>query len=184
MPDRGNVPLRAGAPVSYGRSAFGLALPQHVAFGTFSPVMRRRDTLPWEAMEISRTGNGPLADTGLAPGEVGNGGELPEQPPREYVDHRDYDGAVGESPEELPKGIVQRLEDLQRRLGRYEGRLELIRISETILRKHLDRERERTDRLEAELREAEAELRVAEVALFRSQRGWFSRFFGIGAAQQ
>lgn len=138
---------------------------------------------PGKAMGISHTGNGPLADTGLAHGEVENGDELPKQPTREYVEHRGYDGAAGEPPEELPKGIVQRLEDLQRRLGRCAGRLELTRVSETILRKHLDRERGRPDRLEAKLRETEAELRVAELALFRSQRGWFSRFFGIGAAQ-
>ena len=135
-----------------------------------------------EAMRELHTGNGPLADTDLANGEV-VGEELPEQPPREYIEHRGYDEAAGELPEELPKGIVQRLEDLQRRLGRCEGRLELSQVSETVLREQLKRERERADRLEAELREAEAELRVAEVALYKSQGGWFSRFFGIGAAK-
>jgi hypothetical protein len=136
-----------------------------------------------EAMGELHTGNGPLADTDLANGEV-VGEELPEQPPpRGYVEHRGYEEAAGELPEELPKGIVQRLEDLQRRLGRCEGRLELTQISETILREQLKRERERADRHEAELREAEADLRVAEVALYKSQRGWFSRFFGIGAAK-
>jgi hypothetical protein len=133
-----------------------------------------------EAMGELHTGNGPLVDADLANGEV-VGEELSEQPPREYVEHRDYDEVAGELPEELPKGIVQRLEDLQRRLGRCEGRLELSQVSETVLREQLKRERERADRHEAELREAEAELRVAEVALYKSQRGWFSRFFGIGA---
>jgi hypothetical protein len=133
------------------------------------------------AMGELHTGNGPLADGDPADREV-LGEELPEQPPpRGYVEHRDYEEAAGELPEELPKGIVQRLEDLQRRLGRCEGRLELARVSETVLREQLKREHERADRLEAELREAEAELRVAEVALYKSQRGWFSRFFGIGA---
>ena len=130
------------------------------------------------------TGNGPLADADL-PGRDREavGQELAEQPPRRgYVKHRDYEEAAGELPEELPKGIVQRLEDLHRRLGRCEGRLELTRVSETIRRKQLDRERERADRLEAELRKTEAELRVAEVALHKSQRGWFSRFFRLGAA--
>jgi hypothetical protein len=126
------------------------------------------------------TGNGPLADADLASREMG-GEELPEQTPKGYVEQHDYDEAAGELPEELPKGIVQRLEDLQRRLGRCEGRLELSHVSETVLREQLKRERERADRLEAELREAEAGLRVAEVALYKSQRGWFSRFFGIGA---
>jgi hypothetical protein len=138
---------------------------------------------PGEAMGELHTGNGPLADTDLANGEV-EGDKMPGQPSGEYLKHRDYDEAAGELPEELPKGIVRRLEDLQRRLGRCEGRLEFTQVSETILRKHLDRERERADRHEVELRETEAELRVAEVALYKSQRGWFSRFFGIGEAQQ
>ena len=130
-------------------------------------------------MGESHTSNGPLADTDLANGEV-VGEELSEQPPRGYVERGDYDETAGELPEELPKGIVQRLEDLQRRLGRCEGRLELSQVSETVLREQLKRERERADRYEAELREAEAELRVAEVALYKSQGGWFSRFFGVG----
>jgi hypothetical protein len=135
-------------------------------------------------MEELHTGNGPLADADLAAREV-VGEELPEQLPRGFVEQqRDYDEAAGELPEELPKGIVQRLEDLQRRLGRCEGRLELTRVSETILTEQLKCERERADRHEAELREAEAELRVAEVALYKSQRGWFGRFFGVGAARK
>ena len=117
------------------------------------------------------TGDAPLVDTDLAHREV-VGEELPEPPPREYVEHRAYEEAAGELPEELPKGIVRRLEDLQRRLGRCEGRLELSQVSQTLLREQLKRERERVDRLEAE-----AELRVAEVTLHKSQRGWFSRFF-------
>jgi hypothetical protein len=135
------------------------------------------------AMGESHTGNGPLADTDLANREV-VGKELPEQlPPRGYVEHRNHE-AAGELPEELPRGLVERLEDLQRRLGRCEGRLELTRAAETILREQLDRERERADRLEAELREAEADLRASEVALHRARRGWFSRFFGVGTEKQ
>jgi hypothetical protein len=137
-----------------------------------------------EAMEELRNANGPLANTDLAEPEVVDEEGL-EQPPRGYLAQRDYDEAAGELPEELPKGIVQRLEDLQRRLGRCEGRLELTRVSETILRKQLTREIERADRLEAELRETEAELRAAEVALHKARRrGWFSRFFGAGAVQR
>jgi hypothetical protein len=134
-----------------------------------------------EAVGELHTGNGPLTDDDLVNREV-VGEELPGQPPREYAEQRDPETA-GELPEELPKGIVQRLEDLQRRLGRCEGRLELTRVAEAILKKQLDRERERADRLEASLREAEAELRVAEVAPYKNQRGWFSRFFGIGTAK-
>jgi hypothetical protein len=136
-----------------------------------------------EDMEELHTANGPLANTDLAEREVVSEERL-EQPPIGYLEHRDYDEAAGELPEELPKGIVQRLEDLQRRLGRCEGRLELTRVSETILRKQLKREIERADRIDAELREAEAELRAAEVALQKARGRWFSRFFGVGAAQR
>ena len=124
-----------------------------------------------EAMGELHTTNGPLADGDLATGEEA-AEELSEQTPRGYVEHRDY-AAAGELPEELPRGLVERLEDLQRRLGRCEGRLELTQVAETILRKQLNRERERADRLEADLREAEA-------ALYKARRGWFSRFFGVG----
>jgi chromosome segregation ATPase len=126
-----------------------------------------------QAMGELHTTNGPIADCDLATGEAAE--ELSEQTPRGYVEHRDY-AAAGELPEELPRGLVERLEDLQRRLGRCEGRLELTQVAETILRKQLNRERERADRLEADLREAEA-------ALYKAQRGWFSRFFGVGGEE-
>jgi hypothetical protein len=135
-----------------------------------------------EAMEELRNVNGPLANTHIAEPEV-VGEEGLEQPPRGYLAQRDYDEAAGELPEELPKGIVLRLEDLQRRLGRCEGRLELSQVSESLLREQLKRERERADRLEAELREAQAELRVAEVERHKSRRGWFRHFFGMRAAK-
>jgi hypothetical protein len=131
-------------------------------------------------MEELHTGNGPLAD---AEREV-IAEEVLDQPPIEYLERRNYPEEAGELPEELPKGIVRRLEDLQRRLGRCEGRLELTRVSETILRKQLQREGERADRLERELLEAEAELRAAEVALQKARRvGLLRRFFGVGAAK-
>ena len=125
-----------------------------------------------EAVGELHTGNGPLTDDDLVNREV-VGEERPGQAPREYAEQRDPETA-GELPEELPKGIVQRLEDLQRRLGRCEGRLELTRVVETILRKQLKCESERADRLEEKLREAEA-------ALYRARRGWFKHFFGVGA---
>src|SRR5918997_3158790 len=124
-----------------------------------------------EAMGELHNTNGPPADGDLANSEEA-AEELSEQTPRGYVEHHDY-AAAGELPEELPRGLVERLEDLQRRLGRCEGRLELTQVAETILRKQLYRERERADRLEADLREAAA-------ALYKAQRGWFSRFFGVG----
>ena len=124
-----------------------------------------------EAMGELHNTNGPPADGDLATSEEA-AEALSEQTPRRYVEHHDYE-AAGELPEELPRGLVERLEDLQRRLGRCEGRLELTQVAETILRKQLNRERERADRLEADLREAEA-------ALYKARRGWFSRFFGVG----
>ena len=58
----------------------------------------------------------------------------------------------------------ERLEALQRELGRLEGRLEISEVAESTLREQLERERERADRLEEELRDA--------------SRSWWSRVFG------
>jgi excisionase family DNA binding protein len=58
----------------------------------------------------------------------------------------------------------ERVEDLQRQLGRLEGRLEITEVAESTLREQLERERERADRLEEELRDA--------------RRSWWSRMFG------
>ena len=59
---------------------------------------------------------------------------------------------------------IERAAALERELGRLEGRLELTEQTESTLREQLQRERERADRLEAELREA--------------RRPWWSRLFG------
>jgi hypothetical protein len=59
------------------------------------------------------------------------------------------------------------VEDLQRHLGRLEGRLEILELTEmaeSTLREQLERERERADRLEEELRDA--------------RRPWWRRMFG------
>ena len=60
--------------------------------------------------------------------------------------------------------LHQRVEDLQRQLGRLEGARELEAITQSTLREQLQRERERADRLEEELRDA--------------RRPWWSRIFG------
>jgi excisionase family DNA binding protein len=67
-----------------------------------------------------------------------------------------------------------RLENLQRELGRLEGRLELTEQTESTIREERDRllqerdrERARADRLEEELRQ--------------SRRSWWSRLFGAGS---
>jgi chromosome segregation ATPase len=110
---------------------------------------------------------------------------MKESPNSDPIDTGDngYDVA-GKLPKELPKEIVERLEDLQRHLGRLEGRVELTQDIETTLREQLKHERERADRLEAELREAEAEIHAVEAALYNARRGWFKRFFGIGEIQR
>ncbi len=57
-----------------------------------------------------------------------------------------------------------RVEDLQRELGRLEGQRELEAVTQSTLREQLERERERADRLEGELRDA--------------RRPWWQRIFG------
>jgi chromosome segregation ATPase len=94
-----------------------------------------------------------------------------------------YD-VVGELPEELPRGLVERLEDLQRRLGRCEGRLELSQVVQNLLRKQLQHESERAARLQEMLREAETALRAAEATLNKTRGGWLRSFFGMGAKEE
>jgi excisionase family DNA binding protein len=90
---------------------------------------------------------------------------LPDRPPK------------AAAPQELPEPsseaaeLRERLEDLLLQLGRLEGRLELTVQTESTLREERDRllaerdrERERADRLDQELRQ--------------SRRSWWSRLFG------
>jgi len=81
---------------------------------------------------------------------------MPERPPKPSQDAPEASENVRE--------YQERVEALQRELGRLEGRLELTAITETTLRDQLERERERADR-------AEEELRLA-------RRSWWSRLFG------
>jgi septal ring factor EnvC (AmiA/AmiB activator) len=60
---------------------------------------------------------------------------------------------------------VEKVEVLQRELGRLEGRLELTEQAESTLRDSLERERERADRLEAELQQERS-------------KGFWQRLFG------
>src|SRR5215213_5784142 len=81
---------------------------------------------------------------------------MPERPPK-----------TSQEPSESPESVREyrdRVEDLQRELGRLEGRLEITEVAESTLREQLQRERERADRLEDELRDA--------------RRSWWSRIFG------
>jgi len=59
---------------------------------------------------------------------------------------------------------IERAQDLQRQLGRLEGRLEIEAVARSTLEEQLQRERERADRLEEELRER--------------RRSWWQRWFG------
>ena len=51
----------------------------------------------------------------------------------------------------LQPDLLDRLVDAERELGRLEGRAQLTQVAESTLREQLQRERERADRLEAEL---------------------------------
>jgi len=81
---------------------------------------------------------------------------MPERPPK----------ASQEPPQAVQEAADPRarVEDLQRQLGRLEGQRELEAITQSTLRESLDHERERADRLEAELRDA--------------RRSWWRRIFG------
>ena len=81
---------------------------------------------------------------------------MPDRPPKESQE-------ALESSQEAA-GLQERVESLQRELGRLEGRLEITEVAESTLREQLQRERERADRLEDELRDA--------------RRSWWSRIFG------
>jgi excisionase family DNA binding protein len=89
---------------------------------------------------------------------------LPDRPPREALSE------PRESPQEATE-LRGRVEDLLHQLGRLEGRLELTEKTESTMRAErerlisdLERERERAERLEAELRDA--------------RRPWYRRWFG------
>jgi excisionase family DNA binding protein len=71
---------------------------------------------------------------------------MPERPPKASQE-------APESPESV-REYQDRVEALQRELGRLEGRLEITEVAESTLREQLQRERERADRLEEELRDA------------------------------
>ena len=85
---------------------------------------------------------------------------MPERPPKPSQ----------EPPEaaESVRGYQERVEALQRELGRLEGRLELTETAESTLREQLRREQERADRLEEELRDARQ----------AAARPWWRRIFG------
>jgi excisionase family DNA binding protein len=74
---------------------------------------------------------------------------------------------------------MERVAELERELGRVEGRLELTEAAESTLRESLERERERADeeRQRADSLEKRAEQLRDELAAERS-KGFWSRLFG------
>lgn len=75
-----------------------------------------------------------------------------------------------------------RIEQLQRDLGRMEGRLELTAEAESTLRDQLDRERELADvdreYLQGQLQEAQEERRRLAEELETARRPWWRKIFG------
>jgi hypothetical protein len=84
---------------------------------------------------------------------------MPERPPK----------ASQEPPQVSESGreYQERVEALQRQLGRLEGQRELEAATQSTLREQLQREQERADRLEEELRDAR-----------QAARSWWRRIFG------
>lgn len=85
---------------------------------------------------------------------------MPERPPRETPD-----------PGDEVRRLHERLEEMQRLLGRLEGQRELQAVAESTLKESLDRERQRADALELEARQLRD-------ALERARKPWYRRFFG------
>lgn len=79
---------------------------------------------------------------------------------------------LGEGPSELVgevlRQIIDRLETRTAEAADLRARLELTERTESTLRENLERERERADRLEAELHTA-----------LQARRGWLRRFLGF-----
>ncbi len=99
--------------------------------------------------------------------------------------HREDRGAPSRSPRqprESPENaseLFQMVQDLQRELGRVEGRLEITETAESSLRADLERERARAqeERIRADAERERAEELRRELEAERS-RGFWSRLFG------
>ncbi len=74
-------------------------------------------------------------------------------------------GGDGVADPERVRDLETEISDLNYRLGRAEARAELTELSESTVREQLERERERADRLEEELREERS-------------KGFWQRLFG------
>lgn len=85
---------------------------------------------------------------------------MPERPSRE-LPNRD--------PASELMRLHERLEELQRQLGRMEGQRELQAVAESTLKESLDRERQRADSLELEAKQLRDELA-------RARQPWWRRW--------
>jgi len=81
----------------------------------------------------------------------------PSEAPRTSADAREW---------------IERVTELERELGRLEGRLELTEVAESTLRESLERERERADRLEERTGQLRDELEAEQ------SKGFWARLFG------
>ena len=101
---------------------------------------------------------------------------LKDRPARGRPDERSHERPPGVASEAAE--LRDRVEDLQRELGRLEGRLELTEVAESTLREQLERERQRADE---ERRRADAErdrVERLERELEAAKRPWWRRWFG------
>ena len=132
--------------------------------------------------------------------DTGQGrGTRPDVRPGSAVRPRgDRSGRVDDAAVVDADELMETVQELQYRLGRAEARAELTAQAESTLREALERERERADRLEAELlemmRETPPDLQEAAVSASRDagegrapaeqqepsqRRSWWRRFFGL-----
>jgi len=137
--------------------------------------------------------NEMLDETGQGKGSRPDVRSAAAQRPGSYRGGRMDDGAVVDADE-----LIDAVQELQYRLGRAEARVELTAQAESTLREALERERERADRLEAELLEmmhktppeaqesaVSASENVGEDTAFPEQqepsqrRSWWRAFFGL-----
>jgi excisionase family DNA binding protein len=88
--------------------------------------------------------------------------KMPDRPPRV---------APAQDPTGEASRLHERLEELQRLLGRMEGQRELQAVAESTLKESLDRERQRTDALQLEAKRLQDELDKARLP-------WWRRWFG------
>jgi excisionase family DNA binding protein len=86
-----------------------------------------------------------------------------QDPPRVSADAREW---------------IERAQELERELGRLEGRLELTEVAESTLRDQLERERKRADEERQRADEERDRAKRLEEELREAQRPWWRRVFG------